>query len=142
MASRSNAPLWTGAAAGVLFYLNALVPYSHAWPLLWPLAGGALAVVLAARHQADGLTAGDGLRRGLVAGGVAGLLFFVATVPTLYALSLPRFAHAADLLGATDGPVSVTMAVVAGMAVAGLIGTAAAVFGGMAAVPLARRVAH
>ncbi len=142
MSARLTSGVVTGLLAGLLFYLHALIPFSHAWPLLWPLLGGALAVVLAARSEDGQVSLGQGLKLATKAGVVAGLLFFAATLPTLYALAQPAFEHAARILGAVDAPVQVNTAVATGLAVAALLGTAAASLGGLLAVPMARRLVH
>lgn len=142
MSARLTSGVVAGLLAGVWFYLHALVPHSHAWPLLWPLLGGALAVVLAVRYKEGQVSLGQGLKLAAKAGVAAGLLFFGATLPTLYVLAQPAFEHAARVLGAVDVPVQVNMAVATGLAVAALLGTAAAVLGGLLALPVARRLAH
>ncbi len=142
MTMRFASGVLAGLLAGVLFYLHALIPYSHAWPLLWPLLGGALAVYLAARRREGPLSVGQGLKLGAEAGGIAGLLFFLASLPTLYVLAQPAFERAARILGATDAPVQVNAAVAVGLAFAALLGLAAALLGSLLALPVAKRLAH
>ena len=142
MSARLTSGVVAGLLAGTLFYLHALIPFSHAWPLLWPLLGGALAVVLAARGNPARVSLGQGLKLAAKAGVVAGLLFFGATLPTLYALAQPAFEQAARILGAVDVPVQVSMAVATGLAVAAVLGTFAAMLGGLLVLPVARRLVH
>jgi hypothetical protein len=99
-------------------------------------------VILAARYKEGRVSFGQGIKLAAKAGIVAGLLFFAATLPTLYALAQPAFEHAARILGAVDMPVQVNTAVAVGLAVAALLGTAAAVLGGLLVLPVARRLAH
>ncbi len=142
MFARLGPGVIAGLLAGGLFYLHALVPSSRAWPLIWPLMGGALAVMLAARYQANRISVGQGLKLGAKTGIAAGALFFGATLPTLYALAQPAFEDVARNLGAVNMPVQVSMPVTIGLAVAALLGTAAAVLGGLLALPVARRSTH
>lgn len=142
MSARLTSGVVVGLLAGALFYLNALIPYSHAWPLLWPLFGGAFAVLFSARLKRERVSFAEGIRLSASAGIMAGLLFFGATLPTLYALAQPAFERAARILGAVDVPVQVSMAVAITLGIAALLGAAASVIGGLLAVPVARRLAH
>jgi hypothetical protein len=123
-----------GVASGVLFYLNALIPYSHAWPLVWPVAGGAAAVVLAARRHGERQGA---LGTGARAGAVAVAVFFVATVPTLFLLSRPGMARVGPLLGG-NGPLVMTGSMLLALAAAGAFGIPVGALGALAAHPFAR----
>jgi len=123
-----------GVAAGLLFYLNALLPNSHAWPLLWPALGGAVAVVLAARRADAGHGAlATGARAGLVAAGV----FLLATVPTLYVLTFPQLRSVAEMLGGS-GPLVITGSLIVALAVAAALGIPGAALGGLAGRMVAR----
>jgi hypothetical protein len=123
-----------GVASGVLFYLHAMVPYSHAWPLVWPVLGGAAAVVLAARRaDAHHGALATGARAGAVAAGV----FLVMTIPTLLLLSLPRLAEVAKMLGG-NGPLVMTGSMLVALAVAASFSIPGAVLGGLAGRLVAR----
>lgn len=38
---KQQVPAWQiGLVAGIFFFIHALIPYSHAWPLIWPLMAG------------------------------------------------------------------------------------------------------
>jgi hypothetical protein len=85
--TRFTPALAAGALAGVLFFAHAMINNSHAWPLVWPLAGGAAAVWFAARRgRLHGFW--SGLRAGAGAGVIASVLFFAATVAALAGLGL------------------------------------------------------
>ena len=136
MRARWSPVVLAGVVAGVLFYLHALLPNSHAYPLLWPLLGGGVAVGLAMR-AASPAPRTDRWRAALRAGGVAGGVFLGATLPTLALLNAPTLAPLARALGAT-GPVPVTAPVVTGLALAALLSVPAATLGGLLAMPLLR----
>ena len=77
----------TGIVAGLLFFAHAMINNSHAWPLVWPVAGGAAAVWFAAhRHRLRGFW--SGLRAAAGAGALSAALFFAATAAALAALGL------------------------------------------------------
>lgn len=119
--TRLTPAVTVGLVAGLLFFAHAMINNSHAWPLVWPLAGGAAAVWFAARRRRlhgfwSGLGAGAG------AGTVAGVLFVVATAIALQALGLR----------------AVDAKVLSGLAVAAAIGLALAVVAGALAFPFAR----
>ena len=42
-------PIKVGIFLGLLFFVHALVPNSNAWPLIWPIIAGFMAVWLSAR---------------------------------------------------------------------------------------------
>ena len=135
--THASLPIKVGALLGFLFFAHALIPNSNAWPLIWPLAAGALAVFLAARR--DGAPSfRAGLAAALKAGAVAGLIFFAASALTLLLLSTGPLEPVARQLGAPDG-VIITPALFIGLAIAALLGTALATLSGAAAYPFARR---
>jgi len=123
-----------GVASGLLFYLNALIPNSHAWPLVWPALGGAAAVVLASRRAGPRQGA---LGTGLRAGAVSAAVFVLATVPTLLLLSLPSLASVDRLLGG-DGRLVMTGSMLLALAAAAAIGIPGSAVGALAARPFAR----
>jgi hypothetical protein len=73
-ASRSAAVLSAGLAAGFVFSAHSSVDGSGAWPLVWPLFGGAMAVLLFAQGRSR-VALRSGALLGLRAGLVAALLF-------------------------------------------------------------------
>lgn len=123
-----------GVASGLLFYAHAMIPYSHAWPLVWPVLGGAAAVVLASRRAGERQSA---LGTGLRAGAIAAVVFVVATVPTLFLLTLPQLDTVSRMLGG-DGPLVMTGAVVIAIAAAAAFSIPGAVLGGLAGRLVAR----
>ena len=123
-----------GVASGLLFYLHALVPNSHAWPLVWPALGGAAAVVLASRRADRERSA---LGTGARAGAVAALVFLATTVPTLLLLTLPQMTGVTRLLGG-DGTLVVTGSVVIALVAAAVVGIPGAALGGLAGRVVAR----
>jgi hypothetical protein len=85
--TRFTPALAAGLVAGLLFFGHAMINNSHAWPLVWPLVGGAAAVWFAARSgRLHGFW--SGLRAGAGAGALSAVLFFAATVAALAALGL------------------------------------------------------
>ena len=125
-----------GLTAGPLFFLHALVPNSHAWPMVWPVLGGAAAVILTARrHRLGGFWGGVG--SSLKAGALAGLVFLVATAAALLALTMPQLEAAARALG-SDGPVVVSTSVLLSLAAVAAGGAALAGLAGAVTFPFAR----
>lgn len=122
--TRLTPSMTAGLVAGLLFFAHAMISNSHAWPLIWPIAGGAAAVWFAARaHRLHGFW--SGLRAGAGAGLVAGGFFFAATVIALRVLNLRELGSEALI----------------GLAIAAAIGGALAVVAGALAFPFARRAA-
>lgn len=82
MSTTKHPALISGILLGGLFLGNAMINHSHAWPLVWPVLGGALAVYLAAREgpvrPLQGI--GVGAKAGLI--GLA-VILFVGT-PLIY----------------------------------------------------------
>jgi hypothetical protein len=125
-----------GTVSGVAFFLHAMVPNSNAWPMLWPAAAGAVGVMLARRGgHGPGFMRSIGI--GLKTGIVAGVVFFAATVVALWLLSTEGLAPFARELGA-EGPINLSVATLAGLAFAAMIGSALAPVTAGAAYPFAR----
>lgn len=126
-----------GMATGVAFFFHAMLPNSHAWPLIWPLLGGvAVEVIAGRRHELAGFW--DGLRLAGVTGLVTGAIFFALTVAALYALGMDQFASLARTLGAM-GPVPFTALIVKAVALTAVTGVFLVAIAGGLAFPLARR---
>lgn len=125
-----------GLIAGLLFFSHALIPYSHAWPLIWPLLGGALAMHHVSRRRDErgfwGL-----LSASAKAGLVAGLFFFVTTAAAFILLSQTSLAPLAASLGAAEG-ITLSTPVILSLALAALIGVAATIFSGSLTYPFVR----
>ncbi len=121
-------------AAGLLFFAHALVPYSRAWPLMWPLLGVA-AAALACRSGT--VSPWARIRVGAAAGAIAGCMFRVLTLAALFLLAQPGMGPIARMLGAM-GPVVVTPVLAFAIAFAALIGVAASAVGGVAGGWVAR----
>ena len=129
-------PIKLGIFLGLLFFAHALVPNSNAWPLIWPIIAGSMAVWLPARKgRVQGFW--RGVSAAAKAGAVAGALFFLTTAVALWLLSNRSFEPVARQLG-SDGPVDLSLPVFFGIAVAALIGTALAALSGAATYPLVR----
>jgi hypothetical protein len=112
MARTSNASLLIGAAAGAAFFAHAMVQNSHAWPLIWALLGGFLAVFLARRDVPSFAAAA---KTGALTGLVAGIVFFAATAVTMLVLKAP--AGAAGEVQDRPGALLVGLAITAALAV-------------------------
>jgi hypothetical protein len=137
MRTRFSPAAAAGLTAGVLFFAHAMVPYSRAWPLLWPLLGGVAAVVLAARGQ--GSPGGwRCVRTGATAAAIAGGVFLVATLAALFVLSRPGLEPIAGAFGAVQ-PIAFNPALFVALAFAALVGIAAGALGGAAGGVLGRR---
>jgi hypothetical protein len=130
---RLSPAVLAGIGSGLLFYANALIPDSHAWPLVWPVAGGAAAVVLARRAGRQGSALGTGA----LAGAIAGAVFLVASIPTLFLLSRPSMAGVTRLLGG-NGPLVLTGSMLVAIAAAAAIGIPSGAIGGIAGRLVAR----
>lgn len=121
--TRLTPAVTTGIVAGLLFFAHAMINNSHAWPLVWPLAGGVAAVGIAAhRHRLQGFW--SGLRAAAGAGALSAALFFFATALALAALGLL--------------PADRVQPALTALAVAAAIGFALATAAGALAYPVAR----
>ena len=136
MRTRVSPAMAAGLTAGVLFFAHAMVPYSRAWPLLWPLLGGVAAAALASRGAQ--LSGGQRARVGASAGAVAGLVSLLATAAALYVISLPRMEGIAGLFSAVE-PIAFNPALLVALGVAAVVGIAAGALGGAAGGALGRR---
>jgi hypothetical protein len=130
MRLRSSPAVAAGLVAGLLFFAHALVPYSRAWPLVWPLLGGVAAAALA---SGGGRSTGawGRVRVGAAAGAIAGGVFLALTLAALVVLAQPGMGATARILGAME-PVVVTPVLAVAIALAALIGVAASAVGGVA----------
>jgi hypothetical protein len=85
MAARKNsAVMGAGLCAGFVFFAHASVDGSGAWPVLWPLLGGAGTALVSARNSRR-LDLPGAAWLGLRAGLVAGLLFAAGGIALLSA---------------------------------------------------------
>ena len=76
-----------GAVGGLLFYVNAMLPRSYLYPLVWPLIGGATVVYVTSRGAMGTRGWGEAMLLAGVVGIVAGLFFFVPGIETLGAIT-------------------------------------------------------
>lgn len=136
MRLRSSPAVVAGVSAGLLFFAHALVPYSRAWPLMWPLLGGVAAAALAS-GRGRRIGAWARVRVGAAAGAIAGGVFLALTLAALYLLAQPGMEGTARILGAM-APVVVAPALAVALALAALIGVAASALGGVAGGWVAR----
>ena len=130
MRLRSSPAVAAGVMAGLLFFAHALVPYSRAWPLMWPLLGGVAAAVLASAGG-RGTGAWGRVRVGAAAGAIAGGVFLALTLAALFLLAQPGMEGTTRVLGAME-PVVVTPVLAVAIALAALVGVAASALGGVA----------
>lgn len=128
--------LTSGIVLGALFLGNASIDYSRAWPMVWPLLGGALAVVLASRRHAVPWREGIGL--GAKAGLVGLLVLLVVGVPLVSLYAGPAIERRVQDVGGTVplGGGFLLAAVV--MLALGALNTVAATLGAVLALPLVR----
>ncbi len=123
-----------GLILGLAFFAHAMINNSHAWPLVWPLAAGSLAVAITARKdRLHSFWRGIGLA--VKAGSVAGALFFAATLAALALLASSEPLGAA--LGA-EGPIVIGLNLVLSLAFAALLGVLLAAMAGAATYPMIR----
>ncbi|CAA9524310.1 MAG: hypothetical protein AVDCRST_MAG23-306 [uncultured Sphingosinicella sp.] len=126
-----------GMGAGLLFFAHAMIPNSHAWPMIWPLSAGVFAVLTnGSRNAAHPFRSSVGAA--VKAGAIAGVLFVLATVAALLALGLPGMASVLSALGA-EGPVVFKASIVAALSFAALLGVLLAALAGALTYPLARK---
>lgn len=133
----SSVVLKIGIVAGFLFFLHALIPNSHAWPLIWPFLGGiVLMVYLKDRVNLQNYwqAAKPLLKVGLISAGI----FFVFTLLVLFLLNIPGMEGVSEYLGA-DGPVTVNSSVVVGLLIASGLGIVLSVVSGSIAYPFLKK---
>lgn len=124
--------LTSGLVLGILFLGNASINDSHAWPLVWPLVGGALAVALTARRHAVRWSEGIGL--GAKAGLVGLLVTLVAGTPVVYLQAGPALEHRFRQILPLNGVLLVAVIMLA----LGVLNTIVATLGGTLALPFVR----
>jgi hypothetical protein len=134
----SSPTVRAGLIAGALLYGNALMPNSHAYPFIWPVLGGATALVWVGRHSASRLSAGRMLGIGAKVGTLAAIVAIVAALPTYAFLTTAAGAPVVRALGGT-GPLPISSVAIRTLALALLLAVPAAVFGSIVARPFARR---
>ncbi|HEV2079157.1 MAG TPA: hypothetical protein VGR19_04575 [Allosphingosinicella sp.] len=110
---RTKAATLAGVAGGVAFFAHAMVPNSHAWPLLWTFLAGVLAIVLSSTREAH--NAGAAIASGALAGLIAGIIFVVASFIALFVLGIPE--DAARQVGDRQGTIMLAFAVAAAIGV-------------------------
>jgi hypothetical protein len=76
-----------GAVSGLLFYVNAMLPGSYLYPLVWPLMGGATVVYVGSRAAMGTRGWGEAMLLAGVVGIIAGVFFLVPGIETLGAIS-------------------------------------------------------
>jgi len=130
------AALRTGIVGGVLFVVHASIPNCGSWPFVWPALAGAVAFWIASDAVVP-----HPFRRGMLAalgaGALAALILLVGaniTILTVGRAMLESVTHTPNVPTKT----LITVSVELGLAVVGLLGTAAALIGG-AAMMLVRR---
>lgn len=128
----------TGLFAGLFFFLHALIPNSHAWPMLWPLLGGVITVILAARRHRLKSFWGS-IRRSIKAGSLAGIIFLAFTLATLSLLGLPQLESVARALGA-ESTNMVTGSVILSLAAVAALGALLAAIAGALTFPVIRSI--
>ena len=133
---RISPTIATGLVAGLLFYLHALIPNSHAWPMLWPILGGVITVILAARrNRLRGFW--NSIKKCTKAGSMAGLIFLIFTLATLLLLTLPQLESAARALGSNDSLI-VTGSLVLSLTAVAVLGIFLAAVAGAFVFPIVR----
>ena len=130
MAEKSNSATVAGNVTGVLFTAIAMIPNSHAYPMVVPFLGGALAAFLAGRTSPVG--AGVGAKLGAKAGAIGGLILVLVGSPLIYLLVggvIDERVQAAGL----DLPFGGFLALTVGLLVVAVLGFMLAVIGGVIA---------
>lgn len=128
MGEKSSSATTAGILMGILFIAIAMIPNSHAYPLIVPFLGGALAAYLASRTSS--VNVGDGAKSGAKAGAIGGLIFVLVGTPLIYLLVGPVIREqlrAAGLDLALDG----FLAVLLGLLIVAVIGFVLAIIGGI-----------
>lgn len=126
-----------GILAGFLFFLHALIPNSHAWPLIWPfLAGIFLMVYLKNKINLENYlqAAKPLLKVGLISAGI----FFVFTLLVLLLLNIPVMEGVSEFLSA-EGPVVINSSVVVGLLIAAGLGIVLSMLSGSVLYPFLKK---
>jgi hypothetical protein len=137
MRSLSSATVRAGFLAGALLFANALLPNSHAYPFIWPLLGGAVALMWAGRHNVSRLSAGRTLGIGAGVGTLAAIVAIAAALPTYAFLTTAAGIPVVRALGGT-GPLPASPVAIRALALVLLLAIPASVIGSIVARPFAR----
>jgi hypothetical protein len=114
-----------GLIAGILLYAHATLPHSLSWPFLWPLLGGAAAIVWIARQRVERVSVASMLQIGLRVGAMAAVvatLGAVATMPfILRGEGLPKATVSIAIVGIVAAMVFALPAAMIGSTLAGVL---------------------
>jgi hypothetical protein len=128
MGEKSSSATTAGILMGILFIAIAMIPNSHAYPLIVPFLGGALAAYLAGRTSP--MSVGDGAKAGAKAGAIGGLIFVIIGAPLVYLLVGPVMREQLRAAG-LDLPLDGFLALVLGLFIVAVIGFVLAIIGGV-----------
>ena len=128
MTEKSSSATTAGVVTGILFSAIALIPNTHAFPLIVPFLGGTLASYLAGRTSS--MTIGDGAKLGAKAGAIGGLIFILITAPLIYLLFGPTIREQLRSTG-LDLQLDGFLAVLAALLIVAVMGFVLAVIGGV-----------
>lgn len=107
-----------GALSGLLLFATAVIPNCGAWPFIWPLLGGAAAVVWIARHRVERTSLANALGIGVVVGAVAAVVAIAGCVAILPFI-LPRAILTTTLFSKATLGISVAMLLAVPVAIVG-----------------------
>jgi hypothetical protein len=92
----ARADVLLGSLVGTAFFVHAAIPGSHAWPLIWPVLGGAAAASMLREGTGSPSTRSAG--KGAKVGAVAATVFVIGGVGLLAWLEQPDLQERAAIL--------------------------------------------
>ena len=76
-----------GMLAGLVFYLNALLPNGYLYPFIWPFLAGGIIVYIDLRQTSPSIGIGRSAVMAVETGAVAALVWLAIVMPTYYSTS-------------------------------------------------------
>ncbi len=137
MHSPASTTMRAGLFGGALLYLHALLPNSHAYPFIWPLLGGALALYWGMSRSGSGVSLSRTVGIGVTTGTIAALVAVAAVVPTYLFLTTEASTSVGRLLGGA-GPLPYSPAALRALLLVMLLAVPAALLGSVVTWPFAR----
>lgn len=126
-----------GLIAGIFFFIHALIPFSHAWPLIWPgFAGIFLIVFLKNKGNLKNFlhTIKSLFKTSLFVASI----FFIFTLAVLYLLGFPEMDKVSYFLGA-EGSIIINRSVIFSLLIASGLGIITLMISGSIFYPFLRK---
>ncbi|MEJ8800431.1 hypothetical protein [Pontibacter sp. H249] len=113
-----------------------MIPFSHAWPLVWPGFAGIFLLMLL-KNKGKLKYFSYTLKSLFKTSSLSAVIFFVFTLAVLYVIGFPEMNKVSDLLGAV-GPIIINSSLIFGLLLASGLGIITAMISGSILYPFIR----